>query len=59
MEYSDTFSRPLVTSAQSINGTEMYPAAGVLINYNDDDFSQGFGQIMPLKAPRKDEMLQP
>ena len=42
---NDTFYRPLVTSAQCIIGTEKYPDSGILLNYNDDDYSQGYGQI--------------
>ena len=42
---NDTFYRPIVTSAQCIIGTEKYPDSGILINYNDDDYSQGYGQI--------------
>ena len=38
---NDTFYRPLVTSAQCIIGTEKYPDSGILLNYNDDDYSQG------------------
>ena len=40
---NDTFYRPLVTSAQCIIGTENYPDSGILLNYNHDDFSQGYG----------------
>ena len=39
----DTFYRPLVTSAQCIIGTEKYPDSAILLNYNDDDYSQGYG----------------
>ena len=38
---NDTFYRPLVTSAQCIIGTGKYPDSGILLNYNDDDYSQG------------------
>ena len=41
----DTFCRPLVTSAQCIIGTEKYPDCSSLLNYNDDKYSQGYGQI--------------
>ena len=53
---NDTFYRPLVTSAQCIIGTEKYPDSGVLLNYNDDDYSQGYGQIQ--EALTKDNLLQ-
>ena len=57
---NDTFYRPLVTSAQCIIGTEKYPNSSILLNYNDDDYSQGFGQIKEaFKALTKDNLLQP
>ena len=57
---NDTFYRPLVTSAQCIIGTERYPDSGILLNYNDDDYSQGYGQIKEaFKALTKDDLLQP
>ena len=56
---NDTFYRPLVTSAQCIIGTEKNPDRGILLNYNDDDYSQGYGQIMEaFKALTKDNLLQ-
>ena len=55
----DTFYRPLVTSAQCIIGTEKYADSGILLNYNDDDYSQGYGQIKEaFKALTKDNLLQ-
>ena len=57
---NDSFYRPLVTSAQCIIGTEKYPDSGILLNYNDDDYSQGYGQIKEaFKALTKDNLLQP
>ena len=57
---NDTFYRPLVTSAQCIIGTEMYPDSGIFFNYNDYDYSQGYGQIKEaFKALTKDNLLQP
>ena len=57
---NDTFYRPLVTSAQCIIGTEKYPDSRILLNYNDDDYSQGYGQIKEaFKALTKDNLLQP
>ena len=57
---NDTFYRPLVTSTQCIIGTEKYPDSGILLNYNDDDYSQGYGQIKEaFKALTKDNLLQP
>ena len=57
---NDTFYRPQVTSTQCIIGTERYPDSGILLNYNDDDYSQGYGQIKEaFKALTKDDLLQP
>ena len=57
---NDTFYRPLVTSAQCIIGTERYPNSSILLNYEDDDYSQGYGQIKEaFKALTKDNILQP
>ena len=36
---NDTFCRLPVVSAQCIIGTEKYPDAGILLNYDDDDYS--------------------
>ena len=41
---NDAFCRLPVTSAQCFVGTEKYPDAGILMNYDDDDYSQGNGQ---------------
>ena len=57
---NDTFYRMPVTSAQCIIGTEKYPDSGILLNYNDDDYSQGYGQIKEVfKALTKKNILQP
>ena len=56
----DTFYRPPTTSAQCIIGTDKYPDNSILLNYNDDDYSQGYGQIKEaFKALTKDNLLQP
>ena len=56
---NDTFYRHLVTSAQCIIGTEKYPDSGISLNYNDDDYSQGYEQIKEaFKALTKDKLLQ-
>ena len=34
-----------ITSAQCVIGTEKYPDSAILLNYDDDDYSQGYGQI--------------
>ena len=57
---NDTFYRPLVTSVQCIIGKENYPDSGILLNYNDDNYSQGYGQIKEaFKVLTKDNFLQP
>ena len=57
---NDTFYRPLVTSSQCIIATEKYPDSGILLNYNDDEYSQGYGEIKEaFKALTKDDLLQP
>ena len=56
----DTFCRLPVVSAQCIIGTEKYPDAGILLNYDDDDYSQGYHQIKEdFKALARDNILQP
>ena len=57
---NDTFYRMPVTSAQCIIGTEKHPDSAILLNYDDDDYSQGYGQIKEaFKALTKDNILQP
>ena len=57
---TDTFYRPPVTSAQCFFGTEKYPDFGFVLNYEDDDYSQGFGQIKEdFRDFTKDDILQP
>ena len=57
---NDTFFRLPVVSAQCIIGTEKYPDAGILINYDDDDYSEGYHQIKEaFRALTKDDILQP
>ena len=57
---TDTFYRMPVTSAQCIIGTEKYSDSAILLNYDDDDYSQGYGQIkQAFKALTKDNILQP
>ena len=57
---NDTFVRLPVLSAQVVMGTERYPDTGILLNYNDDDYSQGYGQIKEaFKSLIKDDILQP
>ena len=57
---NDTFVRLPVISAQVVIGTERYPDSGILLNYDDDDYSQGFGLIKEaFKALTKDDILLP
>ena len=57
---NDTFCRLRVVSAQCIIGTEKYPDAGILLNYDDDDYTQGYQQIKEaFKALTKCDILQP
>ena len=57
---NDTFCRLPVVSAQCIIGTEKYPDVGILLNYDDDDYSQGYHQIKEaFRALTKDDILQP
>ena len=57
---NDTFVRLPVISAQVVIGTERYPDSSILLNYDDDDYSQGYGQIKEaFRALTKDDILQP
>ena len=42
---NDTFYSSPVTSCQCIIGTEKYPDAGIILNYDDDVYSRGYHQI--------------
>ena len=56
---NDTFVRLPVISAQVVIGTEKYPDTAILLNCNDDDYSQGYGQIEEaFRALTKDNILQ-
>ena len=57
---NDTFVRLPVISAQVVIGTERYPDSGILLNYDDDDYSQGYGPIKEaFRALTKDDILKP
>ena len=57
---NDTFCRLPVTSCQAIIGTEKQPDASIFLNYEDDDYSQGYAQIKEaFGALTKDDILQP
>ena len=56
----DTFVRLPVISAQVVIGTERYPDSAIPLNYDDDDYSQGYGQIKEaFRALIKDDILKP
>ena len=57
---NDTFFRLPVSSTQVVIGTEKYPDKAISFNYNEDDYSQGNGQIKEaFKALTKDDLFQP
>ena len=54
----DTFLSLLVTSAQCAFGTGEQPNSGILLNYDDDAYSQAYGQIKEVsEALTKDDLL--
>ena len=56
----DTFVRLAVISAQVVIATERYPDSSISLNYDDDDYSLGYGQTKEaFKALTKDDILQP
>ena len=57
---NDTFYEPPVISSQWIIGTEKHPDSAISLNYNVDDYIQGYGQIKEaFRALTKDDILQP
>ena len=57
---NDAFCKLLVVSAQCIIGTEKYPDAGIVLIFDDDDYSQGFSQIKEaFRALSEGDFLQP
>ena len=57
---NDTFLRLPVISDQVVIGTERYPDSAILLNYEDDDYSQGYGQIKEaFRALTKDDIIKP
>ena len=57
---NDTFYRPPVISAQCIIGTEKYPDSAILLNFNDDYYSQGYTQNEEaFRVLPKDDILKP
>ena len=58
--YIDSFCRLPVTSAQCNIGPENFLEAGIIINYDDDVYSQGYAQNKRVfRALTKDDILQP
>ena len=57
---NDTFCRLPVTNAQCIIGTERYPDSAILLSYDDDDYSQGYGETKEaFRALTEENILQP
>ena len=57
---NDTFVRLPVISAQVVIETERYPDSGILLNYDVDDYSQGYAQISEVfRSLTKDDILKP
>ena len=57
---NDTFCRLPVTSCHCIIGTKKYLDSGILLIYDDDDYSHGYGQIEEaLIAVTKNDIFQP
>ena len=56
----DTFYRLPDTSAQCIKGAENYPEAGILVNYDIGDYSEGYDHFNEAFGARtKDDVLPP
>ena len=56
----DTFCRLPVTRAQAIIGKAKYPDSNILLNFDDDDYSQGYCQIEEACTDStKDDLIQP
>ena len=57
---NDTFHRPPVISVQCKIGTKKYPDSAIFLNYNDDDYSQAYGQMKEaFRVLSKDDILKP
>ena len=57
---NDSYCRLRVTSAQCVIGTEKYPDAGILLFYEDDDYSQGYAKTEDVfRSLTKDDIRQP
>ena len=57
---NDTFCRLRVASCQCTVGTEKYHDAGIILNYDDDDYSREIGQIKErFRALTENDLLKP
>ena len=56
---NDTFCRPPVTYAHVVIGTERYPDKSLIIDYDEDDSSQGDGQTNDAFKALTQDILQP
>ena len=56
----ETFCRLHVDSVQCVIELEIYPDAGILLNYENDDYGQGYDHFKQVfKALTTDDILQP
>ena len=54
------FCRLPVVSGQCFIGKKKYPDSAISLNYDDDDYSQGYAHIKEaFRALTKDDILQP
>ena len=59
IESNDSLFRPLVAKTQRLKGKKNHLGAGILLNYNDDDFSQVYLQTKEaFKALTREDILQ-
>ena len=57
---NDSFCRLPLINAQCVTGTERYPDSAMLLNYDDDEYSQRYGEIKEaFRALTHDNILQP
>ena len=57
---NETYIRSAVTSAQFYISMEKYPESAILLNYSDDDYSQGYCQSKEaLRALTKNDIFKP
>ena len=56
---NDTFYRPAVTNSHVVISTNRYPDNSIFLNYDEDDYSQGYGKLTEaFKALTQDDILQ-